>query len=161
MLNLQHYYKATRICHLCRATKWNYMKAPSTLNNEFRHSLDTFLQEAVRPGPSPLQVQFDSFCFSNLIESWLNIQWYRSTSDQLSWAEVHWHNCHSLLPIYWSSARCTLWILGWICGWQDPHSSYCWNIPPMRFGRVCLLRKGYPMHIMNFAHGHVKRSFSI
>ena len=52
VMNLRHYYKANRICHLCRAHKSSYMKAPSSLASEHRHDLAAFLGEALRPGPS-------------------------------------------------------------------------------------------------------------
>ena len=53
MMNIATYYKCNHICHRCRVTKTNYMKAPSTVAANFQHSPETFLSESIKPGPSP------------------------------------------------------------------------------------------------------------
>lgn len=168
MMNLQHYYKCNRICHLCRANKWSYMKAPSTLNTEFRHSLDTFLEEAIRPGPSYLQVEFSQSCF---FFNW-EIRWThnfilgKKNRLQLSimfWSlnyKVLWQNCRALVRMYWSSALCTSSIWESTCGWQGPSSNSCWISHPMRFGRELLLQKDYPMRTMHFENLQEKGNYS-
>ena len=50
-LNFHAGYSSTQICHLCRATKNDYMMAPSRLSVSFRHNDDTFKQESLKPGP--------------------------------------------------------------------------------------------------------------
>lgn len=56
MMNYKAYYKCTRICHACRCTKQNEMKAPASLATEYRHTLQTFREESIKPGPCHLDL---------------------------------------------------------------------------------------------------------
>ena len=50
-LNLKSGYASNDICHACRASKNDYMKAPSQLASSFRHTLESFIHESLKPGP--------------------------------------------------------------------------------------------------------------
>ena len=117
MMNIATYYKCNHICHRCRVTKTNYMKAPSTVAADFQHSAETFLSESIKPGPSPfgfisticvylfyfgLILEAIFFFSTCLIQQWgplTNLPMF--THDMLKFCTMHVCNL-----------GCDLWILG-------------------------------------------------
>ena len=84
-LNMCNTYKSIAICYQCRATKNDYMVAPSKVSSSFRHDQRSFFRECVRPGPKSISATwsfvFDIFvlmiaanslfcCFFWLIQLW-------------------------------------------------------------------------------------------
>ena len=79
-LQLSCYYLCNAICHCCRVRAPNYVKAPSKLAQEFRHSTDTFLDECIKGDGRP--------------STYINLVFQHCSKIQYTWFGYVW------MPVY-------------------------------------------------------------
>lgn len=185
-LNMCNTYKSIAICYQCRATKNDYMVAPSKVSSSFRHDQRSFFRECVRPGPKSISASwsfvFDIFvlmiptnslfcCFVWLIQLWsfgfeqnlgtvphIPYLFDMATGKPKTENKVLFVICHHLNQAWWSGVPCMWSIWGWRFGRVAAHFG-CYWIAILVFGLVRLTTTALHFPTNCFASGPKKGKY--